>query len=272
MRAARPAAWGARHGRPGAPVRGCPAGSRGPGARAVPRGPGETAEQALAAVEAALADGVALQKIEMLLPVDAARSDLDDWPGGIQQQFSVAVPMVERVLLGCKRKEGFEGRLDAEILDQGDAVGAWTSPSISAVLFPTGARRIIDWIDAKVNGPSRLVLLVNPQWRGGQVISDFGLGAQKAKGEELVGRFEQVYLLKSYRILGKIFYLLRSYPGNFEVYVAEEGEFKRIYESPEEPTFKMIEEQAIAACGNVSLLDRISGEWSFNLNSMRDDA
>ena len=71
----------------------------------MPRGPGETAEQALAAVEAALADGVKLQKIEMLLPVDAANSDLDDWPGGIQQQFAVAVPMVERVLVGCKRKD-----------------------------------------------------------------------------------------------------------------------------------------------------------------------
>ena len=78
--------------------------------------------------------------------------------------------------------------------------------------------------------------------------------------------------MKSYRILGKIFYLMRSYPGNFEVYVAEEGEFKRIYDSPEQPTFQMIEQQAIAACGSVSLLDRISGEWAFNLNSMKDDA
>ena len=53
------------------------------------------------------------------------RADLDDWPGGIRQQFKAAAPMVEALLKGLKAKEELSGPLQAEIWDQGDAVGAW---------------------------------------------------------------------------------------------------------------------------------------------------
>ena len=35
--------------------------------------------------------GVKLQRVEILLPLIGA-TDLDDWPGGIQQQFKVPAP------------------------------------------------------------------------------------------------------------------------------------------------------------------------------------
>lgn len=45
--------------------------------------------------------------------------------------------MVESLLRGLKKDEALQGPLSARILDQGDAVGAWTSPRLAAILFPT---------------------------------------------------------------------------------------------------------------------------------------
>ena len=58
-------------------------------------------------------------------------------PGGIRQQFKAAMPMVETLLKKLKVQPGLEGRMNAEILDDGDAVGAWSSDKILAVIFPT---------------------------------------------------------------------------------------------------------------------------------------
>ena len=45
------------------------------------------------------------------------------WPGGIRQQFRVALPLVEGLLLRLKRVRGLEGRITTEMLDEGDCVG-----------------------------------------------------------------------------------------------------------------------------------------------------
>eukprot|EP00951_Prasinocladus_malaysianus_P046900 scaffold648045_cov35-Prasinocladus_malaysianus.AAC.2 len=65
----------------------------------VPRGPEETAQQALAACLRAYKGGIMKQRMELLLPLIGA-TDLDDWPGGVQQQFKVrqaaSVPNIVR--------------------------------------------------------------------------------------------------------------------------------------------------------------------------------
>lgn len=58
-------------------------------------------------------------------------------PGGIRQQFKAATPLVEQLLRRVKQLPGLEGPLNAEVLDEGDAVGAWTSKNIATILFPT---------------------------------------------------------------------------------------------------------------------------------------
>jgi len=63
----------------------------------LPEGPDETVQQATAAINAALADGYRLLDVEFLLPLIGA-TDLDDWPGGVRQQFKAAAPMVEDIL------------------------------------------------------------------------------------------------------------------------------------------------------------------------------
>ena len=45
--------------------------------------------------------------------------------------------MLERMLRRLKLIEGLEGTLRSEVWDQGDAVGAWQSDRLAAVLFPT---------------------------------------------------------------------------------------------------------------------------------------
>lgn len=77
--------------------------------------------QAVAAIEAAWKAGIKRQRIELLLPLIGA-TDLDDWPGGIRQQFKAAAPLVEGILKQLKQKEGLQGPLGVDIWDQ---VGGW---------------------------------------------------------------------------------------------------------------------------------------------------
>jgi hypothetical protein len=58
----------------------------------LPGGPEQTAQQALAACRRAFEAGIRRQRVELLLPLIGA-TDLDDWPGGIQQQFKVTSPL-----------------------------------------------------------------------------------------------------------------------------------------------------------------------------------
>lgn len=73
--------------------------------------------QAVAAIEAAWKAGIKRQRIELLLPLIGA-TDLDDWPGGIRQQFKAAAPLVEGILKQLKQKEGLQGPLGVDIWDQ----------------------------------------------------------------------------------------------------------------------------------------------------------
>ena len=58
----------------------------------MPRDAEETAQQAQAAALRAWQDGIKRQRVELLLPLIGA-TDLDDWPGGIRQQFKAVLPM-----------------------------------------------------------------------------------------------------------------------------------------------------------------------------------
>ena len=51
--------------------------------------------------------------------------------------FKAALPMVETVAKGLRDELGMDGRLEVEILEQGDAVGAWYNDSLLVVIFPT---------------------------------------------------------------------------------------------------------------------------------------
>lgn len=175
-------------------------------------------EQAAAAVQRAWEDGIRRQNLELLLPQENAAVD-GGWPGGIKQQFRVALPMIESLLRILKNAPGLEGRITAEFLDETDCVGAWQSEKLSAVVFPT-AETIpsLQRIDNALSG-ERLNLVINPQWQlNGQVISDFGFGPQRQRSERFINSLEYVYYLQRIRIMGDDVRVLRCYPGKWQVY------------------------------------------------------
>lgn len=78
--------------------------------------------QASQAVLRAWEDGVRQQCLELPLPLNNAPAE-GGWPGGIRQQYRVALPILEGLLLRLKKYEGLRGRITAEWLDKADCVG-----------------------------------------------------------------------------------------------------------------------------------------------------
>lgn len=74
----------------------------------LPIGPGDQADQAAAACVAAWTENQRCRLptrllVTLSLPLVGA-TDLDDWPGGIRQQFKAAKPLVERMLEAIRRQ------------------------------------------------------------------------------------------------------------------------------------------------------------------------
>ena len=68
-----------------------------------------------------------------------------------------------------------QGRITAEWMDESDCVGAWQNERLAAVLFPTAETLPQVRQMARIKGPHRLMLVINPQWQmDGQIVSDFG--------------------------------------------------------------------------------------------------
>ncbi|PRW21058.1 AAA+-type ATPase (ISS) isoform B [Chlorella sorokiniana] len=184
----------------------------------LPQSKEECVSQAAQAVLRAWDDGVRRQALELLLPQGQPTED-GGWPGGIRQQFRVAKPMVESLLLRLKQHSGLEGRITAELLDDSDCVAAWQSERLGAVLFPT-ADTLPDLrkIDDALSG-ERLTLMINPQWQPqGQIISDFGFGKARKAAERFVAAFDEVYYLRRVRVFGDDVRILRCYPGGWQVH------------------------------------------------------
>ncbi|EIE25438.1 hypothetical protein COCSUDRAFT_13233, partial [Coccomyxa subellipsoidea C-169] len=234
----------------------------------LPRGPEELVDQALSASQRAFADGVKRQRIELLLPLIGA-TDLDDWPGGIRQQFKAGQPMVESLLRSLKKDEALQGPLSARILDQGDAVGAWTSPRLAAILFPTPETLKQACTCGQMPCDT---LMINPQWQPGNLVNDFGIGPWRRRSEDFVASFEEVYILKQMRIAGDNVRLLRTYPGGWQVYLAPEGQAPELITVLDtRPSYKELEDLLRATEGSnagKTWVERIKGEFAFNKDSL----
>jgi hypothetical protein len=96
--------------------------------------------------------------------------------------------MVESLLRSAKAAEGLQGKLAADIWDQGDAVAAWSGERLSCVVFPTAST--IDRV-GKARGlggrPGRR--LQAAAGRGGRGAGEWGIGgAGRGAGRLCVGR------------------------------------------------------------------------------------
>ncbi|KAG2447762.1 hypothetical protein HYH02_007220 [Chlamydomonas schloesseri] len=239
----------------------------------IPDGPAQQAQQAAQAIEAAWRDGIKRQRLELSLPLIGA-TDLDDWPGGIRQQFKAAQPMVESILRTVKQVEGLQGPLAANIWDQGDAVGAWTGKNLACVLFPTAST--LDRLNKLCTGPDapELVLIVNPQWETrGNLVSDFGFGARKEASERFIASFADTYSLRQWRVYGDQLRTLRAYPNRWQVHLVQGRNASECIATREAaPSYQEIEallRDRPDAMMNKSIFDRIQTEFRFNEESLK---
>ncbi|CAK9207812.1 unnamed protein product [Sphagnum jensenii] len=235
----------------------------------------ESIDQARQACREAIKDGKTRLQLELLLPLIGA-TDLDDWPGGIQQQYKAAAPLVSSLLTGLLEDDVFkkeDGGCRKYIIDSSDAVGGWESDKVAVVLFPTP--ETLESIEALAAIESRPLLLVNSQWQPGQVISDFGFGARRKTREDFVNSFEMVYFLKRMRMLGEDVRILRRYPGNWQVFVGgPTGSNVCVASETQQLSYKQLETVLKSREGSKAgqgWLDRLLGEFKFNQESLKNE-
>ena len=127
--------------------------------------------------------------------------------------------MVADLLRQLRKQPGLEGSLKPALLDEADAVGAWTGANLSAVLFPT-AETLGDV--RKIAEKTGVMLLVNPQYTTrGQVVSDFGIFPwQKKAAEDFLGSFTETYTLAQLRINGDDVFLIFAWGTGWQVNVS----------------------------------------------------
>ena len=242
----------------------------------LPSSSNDIVDQAFASVKASWEAGAKRQRIELVLPLIGA-TDLDDWPGGIRQQFKAATPMVERLLRQLKQLPGLEGKLSATLLDDADAVGAWYSDNLALVVFPTAEtlnqiRKLAD------ERPNALFILVNPQWTTeGQVISDFGiLPWVKKAAMEFIDTFTDGYCIKNLRINGDYVQWLYNKDSGWQVNVLKgPNESQVIIQSKERPSYTEVEAKLRSLPWTMSskgLFERIQAEAEFNRKSVEAGA
>eukprot|EP00467_Chlorarachnion_reptans_P010296 CAMPEP_0114510412 /NCGR_PEP_ID=MMETSP0109-20121206/13773_1 /TAXON_ID=29199 /ORGANISM="Chlorarachnion reptans, Strain CCCM449" /LENGTH=249 /DNA_ID=CAMNT_0001689717 /DNA_START=488 /DNA_END=1237 /DNA_ORIENTATION=- len=229
----------------------------------VPDGPETTSRQALEAIKRGIADGQMFQRIELMLPLIGA-TDLDDWPGGIRQQFKAASPMCESILKGLRAHLRFAGGFSPKILDEGDATVAWESEMVTAILFPTAES--IDYISkaTTAKGDDHVVILINPQWNkgGSNFISDFGWGASKAKAEKLIDSFEYIYSFEQRKQGGANIKFLKAYPEKWNILATEDDQrFEVIGITDKRPEYKEVEQMLKASYPDENIFSRFQKEF-----------
>ena len=183
--------------------------------------------------------------------------------------------MIENLLRKLKALPGLEGPLSARLLDEADAVGAWTGDNIALVLFPTAEtiKEVQKLADAR---PNALILLVNPQWSPdqGNVISDFGIFPwQRKAAADFIGSFQEGYAVQNLRINGDYVQWLYVYPAGWQVCVLQgPGQSQCILQGKEKPSYKEVEAKLRSlpwAMSSKGLMERIQAEAEFNRRSVQ---
>ncbi|MEW5314631.1 MAG: hypothetical protein WDW38_006110 [Sanguina aurantia] len=240
---------------------------------AVPESPNQQVAQAAAAIEAAWRDGIQMQTVELLLPLIGA-TDLDDWPGGIRQQYKAASPLVNSIVQSLKRVPGLTGTVASEVWDEGDAVGSWIGPALGVVLFPTAD--VMEKLRALAGRPSAsLTIIINPQWSlSGALINDFGFGLGRRDKEQFVAGFQPSYALKTQRIYGDSIRIFKAHPGPWQINLIDKrGKSELLGTSDTQPTYKEVEAALKArpsSAMNKSWVTRLQDEFKWNQDSLQN--
>tara|TARA_B100000401_G_C52731968_1_gene684036 strand:+ start:179 stop:1078 length:900 start_codon:yes stop_codon:yes gene_type:complete len=243
----------------------------------LPKSPREQVGQAAEAVRRAAANGKKQLAIEFTLPLIGA-TDLDDWPGGIRQQYQAVAPMVGELLKQIGT-DGNAAEVRQKIVDDADAVVVLSTAGAKAMVFPT-AETLGD-LKSIATENDGLLATINNQIRtnddGSNLISDLGIGPWRKKNEEFLASFELTYWISEQRIQGETVRLLKSYPHPWQLFVLTDmasgsAEPECIKTFDEKPSYKELESLLMSREGSVaamSIIDRVKREAQFNATSVQ---
>ena len=243
----------------------CTAQSSGDSSRApaLPTSAAAQVRQCAAAVNAALKDGVTVQRVTLELPLIGA-TDLDDWPGGTRQQLQAAAPLVSQLLTELGGVSVPVARSD---VDASDGVVLFTSATHRVVTFVT-ADTLGD-VQALCNKDSGCLLLVNAEWKD----TDFGWGL--FVNRELLGfagSLEETFAVRRMRVRGQDLRVVRAYPSEYAVYALGLDGQRDLVEcigiTPQRPTYAAIELMlgglGKRSISNADITTRLRSEFAFN--------
>eukprot|EP00274_Cyanoptyche_gloeocystis_P004510 CAMPEP_0196653728 /NCGR_PEP_ID=MMETSP1086-20130531/3376_1 /TAXON_ID=77921 /ORGANISM="Cyanoptyche gloeocystis , Strain SAG4.97" /LENGTH=320 /DNA_ID=CAMNT_0041985069 /DNA_START=86 /DNA_END=1048 /DNA_ORIENTATION=- len=151
----------------------------------------ETIDAARKSVKAAIASGASRVSMEIPLPL-IGKSDLDDWPGGISQQYIAAKPVIKEFLSGFPSGTG---HVPNSLLDIPDSVAVWKTNELILIVFPSSdcLKKVRGVVEEAASVP---VVLLNVQWRR----EDFGWGKAKEEAVSFVDSFALVYSFKPVQV------------------------------------------------------------------------
>ena len=118
-------------------------------------------KEAAVSVSAAFQDKISVALVDFPIPVTGG-TELDDWPGGIKQKYSVLRPLLIEMMKRLNfTAEVYGSRSYLGSDGEDDAVGFWASSDYSICCFPTA-----DSIPllSKLQSPENIVVIVNQQF------------------------------------------------------------------------------------------------------------
>mmetsp|Transcript_60389 Transcript_60389/g.100246 ORF Transcript_60389/g.100246 Transcript_60389/m.100246 type:complete len:283 (-) Transcript_60389:94-942(-) len=230
----------------------------------IPQSPDEMVQRAAMAVVRASKAGVQRQVVKVVVPDDlrtykvfgaveisgtSAPEDLDPWPGGLKQQFPIALALGRSLLQGATGAS--ESAVTDQVLDAEDACGLilaqGNTPAEDAacVLFAgTDQLGQLEQVDKMAEG--RLLCLLNPQFRR---LQDFSLWQRgKAKATYFDRDYQITYSFEELACRGEDITLVHEYGLGWQAFIRlddQNTEGLPLHEGclPERPDYKWLEAQ-----------------------------
>ena len=230
----------------------------------VPASPIEMMRRAADAVARASEAGVSRQIVQIIVPEDertykvfgmveiegtSAPQDLDPWPGGLKQQYPIALSLCKKML---QRVTGADDNsINDQVLDAEDACGlvlaqgATPAKDVACALFVgTDQMDELSRLDAMADG--RLLCLVNPQFKR---MEDFSLWQRgKARSAYFERGYEVAYAFEEFACRGEDVKLVGEFGEGWQAFVVLDdttNEALPLHNSclPERPDYKWLEAQ-----------------------------
>lgn len=235
----------------------------------LPKSTKEQIQLASAAIKNALSCGIKDMEVTFNLDLIGA-TDLDDWPGGIRQQYQSASPMIEALM---KSINDSSAKVEKKVIDDADAVVKVSCGEDVCTTFPTA--EVLKELKQIAKETKRANIIANPQWSlGGNILNDFGFGPWREKNEQFVKGFEIAYFLKEQRIQGETFRLQKVYGGPWQVFVLNQqtGSIESLEPFEERPSYREIEKLLQSRKGSIAAMnwvERAQSELTWNAESLQ---